>query len=110
MIQDFLPTLPLWLIGLLLILVCLLAFAAGRLIRQRSVHRLGFDDLIKSESEGYIIGAIFSLFAFMIGMTYSIALDRFDERRVLVVEEATALHSLFLRTELLDEPIQTQLR
>ena len=110
MIENFLPTLPLWLIGLVLIFVCVLAFEAGRLVRQRMARRLGFDGTIISDAEGYIIGAIFSLFAFMIAITYSIALERFDERWNLVVEEATSVSRLFLRAELLDEPMQTQLR
>jgi len=110
MIENFLPTLPLWLVGIVLVFVCVLAFEAGRLFRQRMARRLGFDGTVISEAEGYIIGAIFGLFAFMIAITYSIALERFDERWNLVVEEATSVSRLFLRAELLDEPMQTQLR
>ena len=110
MIENFLPTLPLWLIGLALILICVLAFEVGRPICDRLVRGLALDGTILSESEGYIMGAIFGLLAFMIAITYSIALERFDERWNLVIEEATSISRLFLRAELLDEPTQSQLR
>jgi hypothetical protein len=110
MIDNLLPSLPLWLGAFILILLCILSSEAGRFAHGAMTRRGDVTDLPKSEAEGYIIGAIFGLFAFIIGFTFSIAVDRFDERRGWVAEEATAITTLFLRADLLDEPFRSELR
>lgn len=42
------------------------------------------------------------LLALLIGFTFSLALGRYDERRSLVLHEANALGTTWLRTDLLD--------
>ena len=77
--------LPLWLVWLLLVAACVLALEAGRwAFRRAAAHRRAGTREAKSEAEGYVFGAIFSLLAFMIAITFSIALGRFDSRRLLV--------------------------
>jgi hypothetical protein len=64
--------------------------------------------------EGFIIGSVFGLFAFIVGFTFSIAIARFDGRRLIVAEEANAINTSFLRASLLDAkdgvPLQIALR
>lgn len=93
---------PLW-------LVCLFAFAglwgareAGTLLRRklaRSAHvRTG------ESRDSYVISGVLGLLGLLVAFTFSLAIDRFDARRLLVVTEANALGTTWLRTDLLDDP------
>ena len=44
------------------------------------------------------------LLALLVAFTFSIALERFDTRRVNVLNEANAIGTTYLRAQLLDEP------
>jgi hypothetical protein len=94
---------PLWLLGLTWLVVCLIAREAGVLLyRLRKVrHRASGDNTLAAQA--HIVGAIFGLLAFVIGLTFSIALERFDARRALVLEEANAISTAYLRASLLDD-------
>ena len=43
------------------------------------------------------------LLALLLGFTFSMAVDRFDARRAVVLEEANAIGTAYLRTQVLDE-------
>jgi hypothetical protein len=51
-----------------------------------------------------ISGAILGLLALLLGFTFSMSLSRFDQRRQLVVQEANAIGTTYLRSGLLPEP------
>jgi predicted membrane metal-binding protein len=51
-----------------------------------------------------ISGAIFGLLALLLGFTFSMSLGRFDQRKQLVVQEANAIGTTYLRSKLLPEP------
>src|SRR5262249_37334265 len=53
-------------------------------------------------------GAILGLLGLLLGFTFAMAVSRFDNRKRLVVDEATALGSAFLRARLLPEPEQSE--
>ena len=79
--------------------------------RQHAViTKKGIVDPEKSDAQSHIIGSVFGLLAFLIGLTFSIALDRFDARRGWAAEEANAIGTAYLRAELFDEPNRSQLR
>jgi hypothetical protein len=79
-----------------------LAAALGAALRARSdrlrPHTTG------EEGEGLVVSAALGLLALLIGFTFSLAADRFDARRLLVLEEANAIGATYLRAQLLDEP------
>lgn len=54
--------------------------------------------------EGYIVSAVLGLLALLMGFTFSLAVDRFDARRVLVLQDANAIGTTYLRAQLLSEP------
>jgi hypothetical protein len=54
--------------------------------------------------EGYVVSAVLGLLALLLGFTFTLAVDRFDARRYLVVEEANAIGTVYLRAQLLPEP------
>ena len=57
-----------------------------------------------------IVGAALGLLAFMLAFTTGVALNRFDNRRSLVLEEANAIGTTYLRAGYLEEPISTESR
>jgi protein-S-isoprenylcysteine O-methyltransferase Ste14 len=109
--DQLLFVIPLWLAGVILIVVCILAREAGAWLYRR-IEREGDDD--DDSTPSHIIGSIFGLLAFVIAFCFSIALDRFDNRRSLVAEEANAIQTTYLRASLFEEPdhakIQATLR
>ena len=54
--------------------------------------------------EGYLVGSLLGFLALLMAFSFSMALDRYEERRHLVIQEANAIGTAYLRTQLLDEP------
>src|SRR5262249_6207064 len=59
--------------------------------------------------EGYIVSGVLGLLALMLGFTLAMAVERFEARRLLVLEEANAIGTTYLRSQLLAEPHPTRL-
>lgn len=51
-----------------------------------------------------MVAALLGLLAFMLAFTFSLAASRFDARRAAVLDEANAIGTTYLRTQLLPEP------
>ncbi|UHQ19879.1 hypothetical protein LVB87_01550 [Lysobacter sp. KIS68-7] len=95
---------PLWVLSLCLFGALLVAREIGYALRRRS--RLDKGD----DADAFAMTSVLGLLALFIGFTFSIALDRYEHRRTLVVAEANALGTTWLRTALLDPPERDQLR
>jgi hypothetical protein len=54
-------------------------------------------------------GAILGLLALLLGFTFSMAITRFEARKQLVLDEANAIGTTFLRAQLLPEPPRREL-
>jgi hypothetical protein len=93
---------PLWLTLLLLIVVMALAFEIGAWIHRRA--RLRARDAADKEAEGHVLSGVLGLLALLVAFTFGMSLSRYDMRRDLVVREANALTTAYLRTDLLDQP------
>jgi hypothetical protein len=83
-------------VGLFIGMVVLLEL--GRRLRQHHRRRHGGS---AGEGVGAIEGAVFGLMGLLLAFTFSGAATRFDARRELVVEEANAIGSAYLRLDLL---------
>jgi hypothetical protein len=59
---------------------------------------------------GVVLGGLLGLLAILLGFTVSMAGNRFETRRSLVVQEANAVGTAWLRTDLLPEPQRTEAR
>jgi hypothetical protein len=59
---------------------------------------------------GTMDGAVFALFGLLIAFTFSGAAGRFDDRRALVVQEANAIGTAWLRVDLLPAEAQAEVR
>jgi hypothetical protein len=78
-------------------------------------HRLGTYRRRRSEQEdrppvGEMVAATLALLAFLLAFTFGLAASRFDVRRGLVVEEANAIGTTYLRAALLPEPHRAEVR
>ena len=96
------------LIQILLGLISLLAlFLEGgyRIGRWRHVRTPGEKDQVV----GAMVGSILGLLAFMLAFTFSLAASRFEARRGVVLEEANAVGTTYLRARLLGEPEKSEI-
>jgi hypothetical protein len=92
-----------------------LATVAVVLLSIEGGYRLGTYRRRRSEREdrppvGEIVAATLALFAFVLAFTFGMAASRFDVRRGLVVEEANAIGTTYLRAAMLPEPHRTEVR
>lgn len=98
MFSSSYPYMPLWLLAILFFLALLLAREAGRLLRAR----LPLSEDTKDDA--FAMTSVLGLLALLVGFTFSIALSRYEARRELVVKEANAIGTTWLRMQLLDAP------
>src|SRR5687768_15219741 len=105
-ILDWTGQVPTWLLGLLLLAFALAAGYVSQLLRLRGDRRReeSGSGLATDNQEGYIVSGVLGLLALMLGFTLAMAVDRFDTRRLLVLQEANAVGTTYLRAQLLDEP------
>lgn len=93
---------PLWAVGIGLVLAMGIAAAIGWFIRQRLVAASG--DKEESGQEGYIVSGVLGLLALLLGFTFSLAIERYEGRRALVLEEANDIGTAYLRAQILPSP------
>jgi hypothetical protein len=101
---------PLWLLGLALIAIFSGALEIGALISRKVRSTDSSAANGDRSSQGYIVTAIFALLAFMLTTTFSMALSRFDTRRMALATEVDAIGTAYLRASLLDEPYSIRVR
>jgi hypothetical protein len=92
---------PVWLIGIFLLALLALSSWAGSQLRKR----LQFNN-----EATYAASAAVSLLALLVGFTFSLALNRYDNRRELVVEEAAAIFAIWQRAPLVKDPARAELK
>jgi hypothetical protein len=91
------------------------AFAIVTLLCYEGGFRLGrwWQDREPGEQEGptgFLVGSILALLAFLLAVTMGMASDRFDARRAVVLNEANAIGTTYLRAGYLPEPASSQIR
>jgi hypothetical protein len=91
------------------------AFAIFTMLCYEAGFRLGrwWQDREPGEQEGptgLLVGSILALLAFLLAVTMGMASDRFDARRAVVLNEANAIGTTYLRAGYLPEPASSQIR
>ena len=98
---------PLWALYIITVVIVLLSVEAGYLVgnlrRQRGANE-------KDAPIGGLVAATFGLLAFLLAFTFSAASTRYDARRQMVLQEANAIGTAYLRADLLPEPQRTDTR
>lgn len=95
---------PIWIQWWLIFLVFILAYLAGVALQRLMLREPC------TESESALVGSALGLLAFLIGFTFSIAISRYDERRNLILTEANAIGTTWLRARLLPEPLRDEMQ
>jgi hypothetical protein len=78
--------------------------------RRFGVRRAAQDSDGARAGAGVVEGAVFALMGLLVAFTFSGAASRFDERRKLIIEEANAIGTAYLRLDLLPAAAQPELR
>lgn len=93
-----------WLIISVVMVLMLLAteigFSCGKRVRQLHEH-------VRSQIS-ILQAAILGLLALLLGFTFSMSMIRYDARKQLVLDEANAINTAYLRSKLLDETLSRQ--
>ncbi len=106
-LSQLLTSLPLWFFFTFTVIVIFIAFKVGEILGKR--HRQMAEREDRSPI-GSIVGAALGLLAFLLAFSFGLAATRFDERRTLVIDEANAIGTTYLRAGYLSEPHQRQIR
>ena len=104
--ERFFREAPLWSILLLLLLL----MGASREVAAWARRREG--RVARAEGgasdEGYILTSVLGLLALLVAFSFGMALSSYEARRQLVVTEANAIGTAYLRAEVLDDPAKLQ--
>ena len=92
-----LETTPLWLIALVMTLVLLAAEELGYRCHSLFGRFTDRDDGKDEAGVGYLLSATLALLGLLIAFTVSMSADRYNARRHLVVAEANAISTAYLR-------------
>ncbi|HKR15422.1 MAG TPA: hypothetical protein VJT15_25370 [Pyrinomonadaceae bacterium] len=96
---------PLWTIFPMTVGLALLSVELGhRIAKFRRQHA----QEEKESPLGGMVGATLGLLAFMLAFTFGLAGSRFEDRRQVVLSEANAIGTTYLRAAMLPDPMRTE--
>ena len=94
---------------LLALAMVVLLVAAGEIGYRRGLFRRQSKESVRSLMSG-TGAAMLGLLGLLLGFTLAMAVSRWDERRDVIVDEANAIGTLWLRAGLLEAPLRDELR
>jgi len=95
-----LDRLPIWILFIFVLVVVLIAMEAGYRLEKKF-------DRSRSDNEtlvSVIVGAVLGLLGFILAFTFSIVYARFEARKELVRQDASAIERVWLRSQFMDQP------
>jgi hypothetical protein len=107
MIQGIFGAFPIWVVFVGTLVGLAAAAKAGHVLGVRMRTRLGDTE---APDLGATLGGLLGLLALLLAFTFGMAGERFDWRKTLVVNEANAIGTAWLRTDLIPEPQAAQAR
>jgi hypothetical protein len=102
MYLDLLDVFPIWVTALL---IAALLVGACELGFWLSGRRSG----VEKSDQAHVLSAILALLGLLVGFTFSFVVGRHETRRNLIVDEANAIGSEYLRAQMLPEPYRTRM-
>lgn len=105
--MGLLDPFPLWTILPLTVVLALLSVELGYRFARYQQQR---DQLEKESSLGGMVGGTLGLLAFMLAFTFGLAGSRFEARRQVLLSEANAIGTTYLRAAIIPEPMRTESR
>jgi hypothetical protein len=94
-----------WIIAACLFAVLIGALEVGRWLGRRA--RANIDETAKSQASS-LQGAILGLLALLLAFTLSMAISRYEARKQVIVDEANAIGTTYLRAKMLPPPHATE--
>ena len=104
--ETWLNTTPIPLIAVVLLILMMATASAAALLRRAVISR---SPRLPGGTEGYIVSGVLGLLALLTSFTFAIAVDRYEVRRHLILEEANAIGTAYLRAQLLPDPYRARL-
>lgn len=98
---------PLWIVFTVTVVIVLLSIVAGYKIGNYVLHGQKYGAVV---STGSVVTASLGLLAFMLAFTFSIASNRYDTRKQIVLNEVNAIGTTYLRADTLPEPPRAEAR
>jgi hypothetical protein len=109
-LNTWIETDPILFIAGTVFALMLAAFVAGSRLRMwRDRAETAQAPRRRAASENTAVAAVLSLLALLLGFSFNLAMERFEARRLLVVDEAGAIDTAYLRAQLLPEPDRQRL-
>ena len=106
--MQYLDKFPIWAVFVVMVVVVLVAaeigFRIGIWLRDRG------SDPGETRMTGPVVGGMLGLMGFLMAFSIGIAISQHGERKSMVVTEANAIGTAWLRAGFLDEPDSTSLR
>jgi len=100
-LNGLLDPFPLWTIFPISVAIALASVEVGYRLAQRAKEE-------KEAPVGGMAGATLGLLAFMLAFTFGMAASRFEDRRQVLLSEANAIGTTYLRAKMLAEPMRTE--
>ena len=104
---DYIESLPIYLIYFMFTLLIFLFFEIGYRISKRLYSK---KDSMETKSLGQISAGLLGMLAFVLAFTFSMAASKYANRKQMVLQEANAIGTAFLRADLIDEPYANELK
>jgi hypothetical protein len=98
---------PIWINGVLFLMAMLLAFEVGYRIGVRSPRVLKDEE---SAGGDVAITAMFATLGLILAFTYAFTVSRHQNRKQVVIDEANAIGTAFLRAGLVPNPESAELK
>lgn len=100
-------SIPLWLLFVLTTLLILLAIEGGYTLGKHA-RRKSADE--KESPVGAIVGTVLALLAFILAFTFGMVSDRYDARKELVRDQASAIRTAYARADILPDAQRAEAR
>ncbi len=105
--DHFLRFMSLWLVGLTTLGIVLLAVYIGYRLGKFMQNRTGDGGELFS---GSVVTASLGLLAFMLAFTFSIAANRYTERKQILLDEVNTIGTTYLRADFLPNPPRDEIK
>lgn len=99
---------PIWVDGVLFLLLLLIAVEVGYRRGRRRHHES--EDATRTVRGDVTLGSMLALLGLLLAFTYAFSLSRADMRKQAIIHEANAIGTAFLRADLGSEPGRSELR
>lgn len=99
--DSWLRTAPIWVLGLGLLVATIASAIGGWRFNGWLTSREG---KLSEAQEGYVVTSVYGLLGLLVAFTFQLAVDRYQVRRQLVVDDANAVEALYLKAQLLGQP------